>query len=91
MRGIYGPRLKEVILYGSYSRRDAASGSDIDVLILLDDMIEPVIEHEKYFDAIWELGLKYDTVISVIALKQEEYRTKTSPFILNAKREGVAI
>jgi len=88
---IYGNKLKEIILHGSYARGDFTEGSDIDIIILLEDMKEPIAEHENYFDSIWELDLKYDTLISVIPIKEEDYRTRRLPVILNAKREGISI
>lgn len=86
---IYGDKLKGIILYGSYARGDFTDGSDIDLIILLEDMEEPVAEREKYFNKIWELDLKYDTVISIIPFKEKDYRLRKLPVILNAKREGV--
>lgn len=91
LKKIYGDTLKEVILYGSYARGDFINGSDIDIIILLEKMKEHIIEREKYFDAIWELSLEYDIVISIIPLKEEEYQTRNLPLILNVKREGVII
>lgn len=88
---IYGDKLKDIILYGSYARGDFTEGSDIDLIILLDDMKEPIAERKKYFDAIWELDLKYDTVISITPIRDDEYRTRRLPLILNAKREGISI
>lgn len=60
---IYGNKLKDVVLYGSYARGDFTDGSDIDLIILLDDMEEFVDERERYFNEIWKLDLKYDTVM----------------------------
>lgn len=88
---IYGDKLKDIILYGSYARGDFTEGSDIDIIILLEEMKEPIAERRKYFDAIWELDLKYDTLISIIPFKEKEYRTRRLPLILNAKREGFSI
>ena len=88
---IYGDNLKAIILYGSYARGDFTDGSDIDLIILLEDMKEPMTEREKYFNEIWELDLKYDTVISIIPLKEEDYRTRKLPIILNAKKEGIFV
>ena len=36
VRAIYGERLCEVILYGSYARGDYREDSDIDIMILVD-------------------------------------------------------
>ncbi len=88
---IYGNKLKGIILYGSYARGDFTDGSDIDLIILLENMKDPLAEREKYFNEIWELDLKYDTVISIIPFKEEEYRIRKLPVILNAKREGVSL
>ena len=91
LKKIYGDALKDIILYGSYARGDFTEGSDIDLIILLEDIKELAAERKKYFDAIWELNLKYDTVISIIPLREDEYRTRRLPLILNAKREGFSI
>jgi predicted nucleotidyltransferase len=91
LKGIYGDKLRDIILYGSFARGDFTEGSDIDLIILLRDMKEPIAERKKYFDAIWELDLKYDTVISIIPLREDEYRTRRLPLILNAKLEGFSI
>ena len=88
---IYGDKLKDIILYGSFARGDFVEGSDIDIVILLGDMKDHIIERETYFDAVWELGLKYDTVISIVPIKEEEYKTRKLPLILNVKREGIAV
>ena len=91
LKEIYGNKLKDVILYGSFARGDFVEGSDIDIVILLEDMRDHIIERETYFDAIWELGLKYDTVISIVPIKEEEYKTRKMPLILNVKREGIPV
>ena len=90
--GIYGNRLKGIILYGSYARGDFTDGSDIDIIILLDDVKEPLIsESENYSHAIWEINLKYDIVVTVLPFSEEAYKTRRLPVILNAKREGIGI
>jgi predicted nucleotidyltransferase len=91
LQKIYGDRLKGIILYGSYARGDATEGSDIDLILLLDEMENPVLEMEKYFNAIWELDLKHDTVISILPIGEEEFRIRRRPVFLNAKKEGWAI
>jgi len=88
---IYGDKLKDIILYGSFARGDFVEGSDIDIVILLEEMKDHISERETYFDAIGELGLKYDTVISIVPIKEEEYKTRKLPLILNVKREGIAV
>ncbi len=91
LKKIYGRRLKRIILYGSHARGDAAQGSDIDIILLLEKVKNPLIERRNFFDKICELGLKYDTVISIIPFDEQVYRERNLPLILNAKREGIYI
>ena len=91
LQKIYGERLKEIILYGSYARGDATEGSDIDLILLLDDMSSTISELEKFSGEIHQLDFVYDTVISIIPIEEGQYRTRRLPIILNAKREGIPI
>lgn len=91
LQKIYGKRLKGVILYGSYARGEAVEGSDIDLIVLLDNMENPVDELEKCSKQIHQLDLAYDTLISMIPFDLNQYNTRKLPIILNAKKEGILI
>ena len=91
LQRVYGDRLRGVILYGSYARGEASEDSDIDLIVLLKDMGDPLDELEKVFGEIHRLDLKYDTLISIIPFDAGEYDRRSLPIILNAKREGVLI
>ena len=41
VRELYGRRLKNVILYGSYARGEATDDSDIDMAVVLEGDISP--------------------------------------------------
>lgn len=41
LRQRFGERLCEVVLFGSYARGDADEDSDVDVLVVVDDLTEP--------------------------------------------------
>ncbi len=91
LQEIYGKRLKGVILYGSYARGEAVEGSDIDLIVLLDNMENPIEELEKCSKQIHQLDLAYDTLISMIPFDLKQYETRKLPIILNAKKEGILI
>lgn len=91
LKKVYGKRLKNIILYGSYARGDAEEGSDIDLIVVLEDMNDPVSELEKCSNEIHQLDFLYDTVISIIPIEATQYKTRRLPIILNAKKEGIAI
>jgi predicted nucleotidyltransferase len=91
LKKVYGKQLKGIILFGSYARGDSTEGSDIDIILLLEGIEDPVAEKEKFFDAIWQLDLRYDTVISILPFDENQFKTRRLPVILNAKREGIPI
>ena len=86
---LYGTRLKNVILYGSWARGDATEDSDIDLLIILEGKIAPGKEIDRMIDIITELNLKHGVLISVVPVSEEEYSTINSPLLMNVRREGV--
>lgn len=91
LQEIYGKRLKGIILYGSYARGEAVEGSDIDLIVLLDNMENPIEELEKCSKQIHQLDLAYDTLISMIPFDLNQYNTRKLPIIMNAKKEGILI
>ena len=88
---LYAERQHELVLFGSYARGDFSRGSDIDLLLLLDDLTDPIAERDRFFPMICDLSLKYDTVVSVIPMDVACYDSKKSPLILNVHREGVRL
>ena len=91
LQKIYGEKLKGVILYGSYARGDATEGSDIDIIVLLDEINDFDAELDTLFEIIGQIDFKYDTLISILPLEERQYLARRLPVILNAKREGVLI
>ncbi len=91
LQKIYGKRLKGIILYGSYARGEAVEGSDIDLIVLLENMQDPIDELEKCSKEIHQLDFVYDTLISIIPFDLKQFNTRKLPIILNAKKEGITI
>ncbi len=88
---LYGKRLKDVILYGSWARNEATEDSDIDLLIILEGCIQPGREIDRMIDIITDLNLKYMVLISVYPVSEEDYRTLKSPLLMNVRKEGLAV
>lgn len=87
----YARRLKGIILFGSYARGDFTEGSDIDLLVLLSPLPDPVAERARISPAICDLCLKYDVVLSIILMDFDTFRSRKTPLILSAGKEGVWI
>ena len=89
LRLLYGPRLKQVILYGSWARGGATDDSDIDIAVVLGGEVSPAHEIDRTADIVFELNLKYGVLISIYPVSEADYRHVNSPLLLNLRREGV--
>lgn len=86
---LYGKRLKDVILYGSWARGEATEESDIDMVIILEGKVVPGKEIDRMIDIITEINLKYGVLISVYPVSEEDYSATNSPLLINIRREGI--
>jgi len=86
---LYGKKLRDIILYGSWARGDATEDSDIDVLVILEGKVIPGKEIDRMIDIITEINLKYGVLISVYSISKEDYLTINSPLLINVRREGL--
>jgi predicted nucleotidyltransferase len=87
----YHDRLVRVVLYGSQARRDAESGSDIDVLVVLKSPVQPGEEIARLGPFLTDLSLTHDTLVSCAFVSEERFRQERSPFLMNVRREGVVV
>ncbi|GIW42345.1 MAG: hypothetical protein KatS3mg076_2922 [Candidatus Binatia bacterium] len=83
--------LEAVVLYGSHARGDAEAGSDIDVLCVMRGPFDYGALIRKTAEAAAEISLKYDVAISTAFVTSQDYRSRNTPFLMNVRREGVAI
>jgi len=86
---LYGARLKQVALYGSWARGDATDDSDIDLAIVLEGDVNQVLEIDRMIDVIFQTNLKYGVLISVYPVSEADYQAVRSPLLLNLRREAV--
>ncbi len=85
---LYGSRLKNVLLYGSWARGEAGEDSDIDVVVILKGDVTPGREIDRMIDIITEITLKYETVISVYPVSEKAYFSVRSPLLLTMHKEA---
>ena len=83
--------LVEIMLYGSYARNDFNENSDIDLLVVLNKLDSAGKEIDNIVDAIYDINLKYNTLISIVPISNDDYRSINSPLLLNVRKEGVLV
>jgi uncharacterized protein (DUF433 family) len=91
LKKLYKDGLVDIILYGSYARGDYNENSDIDLLVVLKSIETAGKETDKIVDAIYDISLKYNTLISVVPVTFKDYKNINSPLLLNVRQEGVLV
>lgn len=91
LKDTLGERVEKIILYGSQARGDARDDSDIDVLIVLKDDFKYGTMLKKTSKAVAKLSLDNDVVISRAFVTRQQYEQSKIPFLMNVRREGIAI
>lgn len=86
---LYGNRLKNIILYGSWARDEATEESDIDLIIVLEGKVIPGKEIDRMIDIITEINLKHGVLFSIYPISEKDYPTVNSPLLINARKEGI--
>ncbi|ADB36092.1 nucleotidyltransferase domain-containing protein [Spirosoma linguale] len=92
LTGLYGDRLAQVILYGSYARGDFRAESDVDYLVVLNDLeVNSANEIKCMIDSIYDLSEKYNTLISVKPTSSKKYLQSALFLYQDVRREGKVI
>lgn len=94
LREIFGDRLCEVILFGSYARGEQTPESDVDVLVLVDLPAEALRDYRTALDELCgEILFRRGVLLSVVEKDVQTFRRYADilPFYKNIVREGVKI
>ena len=88
---VYGQRLRGVILYGSWARGEASEGSDIDVLVVLEDPLAHDEELRRLSRIAASLTLEHGVYVSAQPVSAHDFDQLLEPFLMNVRREGVRV
>lgn len=92
LRKIFGDRLVDVRLFGSWARGQGRPGeSDIDLLCLLRGPFDYGQALEATSELTARLSLKHDVVLSRVFSTEEEFAGSSRSFFQNVRRESVAV
>lgn len=78
---IYGDKLINLVLYGSQARGDATEDSDIDIMVILKSPVSPGDEIFRMGEVKNQINLKYDQLISVLPISEEDFLCKDTPLL----------
>lgn len=89
---IYGDRLAEIVLFGSYARGDFHDESDIDFAVVFSDPnIRPSAEIPKISAIGAQLSLKYGLMLSSLPVSLDKKQTSMQGVYQEIRKEGIRI
>jgi predicted nucleotidyltransferase len=90
LSAVYGPRLKGLYLFGSHARGTAEPDSDVDVLVVLDEVPRYGAEVERTSEVVGRLSLFYGVALSRVFVTERDWQRGSSAFLDNVRREALA-
>ena len=93
-KALYGNKLKEILLYGSYARGEYDNESDIDLMVLIDVEESELRQYDKKLNNIInEIGYRHLKVLSILDLTCERLKkwVDVVPFYKKVRDEGIVI
>ena len=94
LSGVFGEKLDQVWLYGSYARGDFDAESDIDIMALVDLPKDELSQYRRRVsDLSSDIDLKYDVLLSIKLQDKETFSQycNTLPFFRNILKEGTCV
>ncbi len=92
MKTIFGEKLRQVLLFGSYARGDQEQYSDMDIMVLVTLTDEEVKSYnDAIVDVMSEISLKYGVLPTIIGKNYEHFYhwVPYLPFYRNVRAEGI--
>jgi len=88
LRSLYGRRLRRIELFGSWARGEATPESDVDLLVVLDEMVSPWVELRAMEPILWRHSLANDTVVTAVPISEDGLEDPRSPALQRARDEA---
>lgn len=91
LRGLYGARLVQVVMFGSRARGDDDDESDLDLLVVLADLESPWTELRRMDAVLWRHTARSGVTVSAFPVSRRDYEFADSPVLIRARRDAVAV
>ncbi|HTU85763.1 MAG TPA: nucleotidyltransferase domain-containing protein [Solirubrobacteraceae bacterium] len=88
---VYGDRLRQVVLFGSWARGQAHEESDVDLLVVLDHVHDRASEREQIVYTLFDLEADSGRAIEAFPVGLADVRTRSRPLVRAALDEGLLV
>jgi predicted nucleotidyltransferase len=91
IRELFGSRLVDVVLFGSYARDNASDESDLDLAVVLRDVKSPWADGRRMDDLLWEKTLQSGITVSALVVDADAWVNAEVPVLKTAKDSGRSV
>jgi predicted nucleotidyltransferase len=91
IRELFGSRLVDVALFGSYARDNASDESDLDLAVVLRDVESPWADGRLMDDLLWEKTLQSGITVSALVVDAEDWVNAEVPVLRTAKASSRSV
>lgn len=87
----YGRRLRQVVLFGSWVRGEAHEESDVDLLVVLDEVASRTTETTRIVDALFDLEADSKRAIEAFPVSEADVLERGRRLVRAALDDGIPI
>lgn len=91
LRELFGSRLVDVVLFGSYANGTATHESDLDLAVILRDATSPWEDAHQMDQLLWDKTLESGITVSTVVIDADDWRRATAPLLASAKAQGRSV
>lgn len=92
VRSVFGPRLVRLVLFGSQARGAATEDSDVDVLVVIDQLTS--VDGQEIDAIVGDILTRADVLLSPLVLSSarfDELRARERRLVAEIDREGIPV
>lgn len=89
LRELYGDRLVAVLVFGSRARGDATDESDLDLLVVLQELDDHWAEHGRMDEILWRHTAASGIVVTAMPVGQARFEQPDTPLLIRARAEAI--
>jgi predicted nucleotidyltransferase len=91
LRGLFGARLVDVVVFGSHAVGTATDDSDLDLAVVLRNVGSPWEEARRMDDLLWRATLETGLTVSSLVVDAADWARPARPLLRTAKAEGRSV